>query len=361
MAITAESLKNYGETGKPSLYVAGTTSLSEQQNFGTPNPAIKPDKDVDENISDLDFPRLTEKEQAGFFLDVWRGQAAFGRLERLDHAFQSEEDEQDHKKLMGQFSKTAMIRYAPPDRKSESNQEKENPVELISSVQAGVEAFNRIAFAHIPLVRSRLRHNTFYSFEINQELFVEAFFGLQQQIAKYDPKRNVKFTTFAIIRIDGQINDYYRKISPYPKVVNKTIKEIEKLNEEAETELSDEELAEEMGISTIKVKNAKNYVPPTLVYFSQIKAPGTESDEKTIESSLVSREIGYDFTVAIENNDSLKRALNGLPPQYQLAIFMRYRLEMELAEIGKELEVSESRICHIIKNANSHLAEMLSE
>ena len=56
-------------------------------------------------------------------------------------------------------------------------------------------------------------------------------FGLLDAIDRYDPNKDVKFKTYALLRIQGSIYDELRKIDSLPRSVRKDIKKIQEATE----------------------------------------------------------------------------------------------------------------------------------
>src|SRR5215218_10478641 len=84
--------------------------------------------------------------------------------------------------------------------------------------------------------------------------------GLIGAIERYDPDREIKFETYAISRIKGQIIDELRGMDWVPRSVRSRAREIEKVHNRLEHRLrrtpTDEEIAEEMGISVEEFQEA---------------------------------------------------------------------------------------------------------
>jgi len=78
-------------------------------------------------------------------------------------------------------------------------------------------------------------------------------FGLIDAIDKYDVSRNVKFETYAQLRIRGAIIDHLREIDWLPRSVRQKAKELERAYSELENELgrsaTDQEIADKLGVS----------------------------------------------------------------------------------------------------------------
>src|ERR671917_2762761 len=96
------------------------------------------------------------------------------------------------------------------------------------------------------------------------DLISYGIFGLIDAIDKYDQSRNIKFETYAISRIRGAIIDELRAIDWVPRSVRFKAREVEKAYTALENKLkrppSDEEIAQEMGISVDELNHIYNQI-----------------------------------------------------------------------------------------------------
>src|SRR3954454_11706980 len=85
------------------------------------------------------------------------------------------------------------------------------------------------------------------------DLISYGLFGLIKAIERFEPEREIKFETYAITRIKGQILDELRGLDWVPRSVRARAREIERVHGRLERRLhrtpTDEEIADEMGIS----------------------------------------------------------------------------------------------------------------
>src|SRR5207237_6699259 len=84
--------------------------------------------------------------------------------------------------------------------------------------------------------------------------------GLMGAIERYDPTREIKFETYAIARIKGQIIDELRAMDWVPRSVRARARDIERAIAELEKKLerapTDEEIAGKLGISTEELEES---------------------------------------------------------------------------------------------------------
>ena len=101
----------------------------------------------------------------------------------------------------------------------------------------------------VKLVAGRLSMYLGYNVEY-EDLVSYGIFGLIDAIDKFDYGKNVKFETYASLRIRGEILDQIRKMDWIPRTVRQKRKKIEEAIKQIETKTgrnaSDEEIAQEL-------------------------------------------------------------------------------------------------------------------
>lgn len=176
-------------------------------------------------------------------------------------------------------------------------------------------------------------------------------FGLIDSIEKFDLERGLKFETYAQIRIRGSIIDSLRKIDWIPRRVRKKSKDIEEATRELENQLgrsaTTEEIAEKLGIT---LKETNDLLSETAV--SNI-ASLEEILQNKGESSL-HNDKSEDPEMSYENKEIkniLSQTIESLNKNEMLVISLYYYDELTYKEIGKVLNLSESRISQIHSKA----------
>ena len=192
-------------------------------------------------------------------------------------------------------------------------------------------------------------------------------FGLLDAINKYDPEKNVKFKTYAVTRIRGAILDELRQLDWVPRSVRQKSREIEDAIVRVESKLgrtaSDEEVAEELGISVNELQQTVMKVSGTSVLsLNDVWYSGDDSDRVSIGDSIESPS-SLNPDVIVEREEVRRviiEAINELPEKEKMVLVLYYHEDLTFKEIGKVLEVSESRISQIHTKANLRLRAKLS-
>lgn len=184
-----------------------------------------------------------------------------------------------------------------------------------------------------------------------QDLINSGVLGLMDAIEKFDPEKGVKFETYAEYRIKGSILDSLRAMDWVPRSVRKVATLLENTYAELEKKLgrpaSDEEVAEAMDVEVEKLHKIMSRV-------SNVSMVSLERDTKhTSQTSLLDRLIspddasGLDKLDAEELRDVLAESLERLPEKEQTVVSLYYYNEMTMKEIGKVLNLTESRVSQI--------------
>ncbi|MGC8764434.1 MAG: RNA polymerase sigma factor WhiG [Brevinematia bacterium] len=180
--------------------------------------------------------------------------------------------------------------------------------------------------------------------------------GLIDAIDKFDPKREIKFKTYAVTRIRGSIFDQLRAIDWLPRSVRQKAKEIERAISDLEGKLgrspTDEEIAEAMGLSLSDFHNLLLRVSGNSLISmddSWFLNDGSDNAPLSIEETLESPDT-YNPDIAAEKEEIKKiiaRTLMDLPEREKQVLILYYYEGLTLKEIGAILNVTESRVSQL--------------
>lgn len=194
------------------------------------------------------------------------------------------------------------------------------------------------------------------------------YIGLLDAIDKYNPDKGIKFTTYAVTRITGAIHDELRKIDILPRSVRQEIKMIEKEREilefQLERDAKPEEIAKVLGITIDEYDKTMKYaLQGSVTSLNEVWYMGDDSDEVCIIDTLKSSDKTNPEYLAerAEIQKEIVKALKNLPEKEQQVLILYYYAKMTLKEIGKTLEVSESRVSQIHNKAIQDLRYSLAE
>src|SRR5437764_1771462 len=198
-----------------------------------------------------------------------------------------------------------------------------------------------------------------------RDLINAGVLGLLDAIDKFEPERNVKFKTYAEVRIRGAILDSLRNLDWAPRSLRKKSKDLEKTYAELSQKLrrpsTDEEVSEAMG------ENIEDF--HALV--DQLHGLTIGSFENLSDSEDSENYINYypddgsnDPYAKFETNELtalLAGAIEELPEKERLVLSLYYYEEFTMKEIGALLGVNESRVSQIHTKATLRLRGKLSK
>ena len=192
--------------------------------------------------------------------------------------------------------------------------------------------------------------------------------GLIGAIERYDPARDVKFETYAMSRIKGQIIDELRSMDWVPRSVRARARHIERAIGELEARLgrapTDDEIAKKLGITEEELEESLGEIArSSIAALDELwTVSGSGGDQvaliDTIEDESAPDPQG---TLSVtEQKEALAGAIANLPEREKLVVTLYYYEELTLREIGEVLGVTESRVSQLhtkaILRLKAHIA-----
>ena len=219
------------------------------------------------------------------------------------------------------------------------------------------EVREKIILEYAPLVKlvaGRLSMYLGYNVEY-EDLVSYGIFGLIDAIDKFDALKDVKFETYASLRIRGAILDQIRKMDWIPRTIRQKQKRIDQAIREIETKYgrsaTDEEIAENLGITNEDYLDWQSQMKVTnVVSLNEFMEQGG-SDIPNNNAGGYNSSAQFDGPEEVIEKEELKRilaeALELLTEKEQKVIVLYYYEDLTLKEISSILEVSESRISQL--------------
>jgi RNA polymerase sigma factor FliA len=193
--------------------------------------------------------------------------------------------------------------------------------------------------------------------------------GLIGAIERYDPARDVKFETYAMARIKGQIIDELRSMDWVPRSVRARARQIERAIGELEARLgrapSDEEIANKLGISEDELEESLGEISrSSIAALDELwTVSGSGGGDQVALIDTIEDESAPDpqGTLSVtEQREALADAIARLPEREKLVVTLYYYEELTLREIGEVLGVTESRVSQLhtkaILRLKAHIA-----
>lgn len=207
-----------------------------------------------------------------------------------------------------------------------------------------------LAYAQlVKLVAGRLSmylgHNVEYD-----DLVSYGIFGLIDAIDKFDMTKNVKFETYASLRIRGAILDQIRKMDWIPRTVRQRQRKIDEAMKQVEMRTgkaaTDEEIAIELGVSEDELVNWQSQLKVTnVVSLNEFEEQGQEPTVEIADYNRFSRP--EEVIEEQELKVMLVETLGLLTEKERRVIELYYYEDLTLKEISLVLEVSESRVSQL--------------
>lgn len=187
------------------------------------------------------------------------------------------------------------------------------------------------------------------------DLYSSGVTGLIKAVEKFDPSKNSKFESYAILLIRGAIIDEMRELDWIPRSVHQKADQIASAQEVLQQRLgrspTDQELSLHLGITQDELDELLLRVRPAILIPLDGEVNRNQEDD---ESSSMSERIAdtraqTSFDIADRNEfcSMLGQAISDLPEQERKVLIHYYYDEMMLKEIGKLMGVSESRVSQI--------------
>jgi len=189
--------------------------------------------------------------------------------------------------------------------------------------------------------------------------------GLSEALDRYDPYFGIKFETYAIPRIKGAIIDELRKQDWIPRSLrsksNKIKKAVDELEQAHKGDISVPKVASFLGISEEEYYQWQSQLKRTSIV--SLDKPNPNYDDHNLYEAIEDRSTSNPVE-NIEDEEMKKllvKIIKKLPEKARLAITLYYYERLTFKEIGKILDVSESRISQIHSETVDRMKRMLQK
>lgn len=216
------------------------------------------------------------------------------------------------------------------------------------------EIREKIILEYAPLVKvvaGRLSMYLGYNVEY-EDLVSYGIFGLIDAIDKFDFLKDVKFETYASLRIRGAILDQIRKMDWIPRTIRQKQKKIDAVIRDIEARYgrsaTDEEVSSGLGITEEEYLDWQSQMKITnVVSLNEFLEQGSEVPNEASQS----RSSQFDSPEEVLERDELKKMLTEslelLTEKERKVIVFYYYEDLTLKENSNILGVSESRISQL--------------
>lgn len=193
------------------------------------------------------------------------------------------------------------------------------------------------------------------------DLFQVGCVGLIKAIDNFDLSHEVKFSTYAVPMILGEVKRYLRdnnsvRIARSIKdTAYRALKVKEELTNSLGREPSVDAIASKLGLPVYEVSNALDSMRDTISMFEPIYNDG--GDTIYLADQLADKKNDYyDKDIKIALNDAIKK----LKEKEKYILVERYIIGKTQMELSSELGISQAQISRLEKSGLSNLKKMIS-
>ncbi len=184
------------------------------------------------------------------------------------------------------------------------------------------------------------------------DLFSAGVIGLMDAIDKYEPSRDNKFKTYAEFRIRGAMLDELRSQDWVPRSVRESNKQEDKARLALEQKLGrpalEKEVAEHLDIPLLDYQERMGRTRVSLLSIDELGGASLD-DKKSLLECLENPNSKNPFTHLKNKNvrDLIIKTVEELPEKQKLVLSLYYYEDLNLKEIGRILDVTESRVSQL--------------
>lgn len=187
--------------------------------------------------------------------------------------------------------------------------------------------------------------------ENSDDLFQVGCIGLIKAIDNFDTSHDVRFSTYAVPMIIGEVRRYLRDNNPIR--VSRSLRDTayhamqikEKIETEKGREATIEEIAKEMDLKKEEVVIALEAVVEPVSFYEPVYSNG--GDTIFLMDQLGSNETDVDWVDEI----LLKESIKNLPQREKKILSMRFMRGMTQTEVANEIGISQAQVSRLEKNA----------
>lgn len=230
---------------------------------------------------------------------------------------------------------------------------------LVSKAQAGDEAAkNQLIEQNSPLIKSIIKRFCGKGLEYD-DLYQLGCLGFVKAIKNFDPSFNVKFSTYVVPMVIGEVKRFMRddgaiKVSRAIKSLNLKInKFVEGYVSEHKTSPPIETIAKHFGVEEGEIVLAMDSAKMPISLYAP--AENSQSGALVID--------GVDAIASDENlmdKITVREILTGLSKRDRAIIMMRYFYDKTQSEIAQKLNISQVQVSRLENRILSNLKNKLS-
>lgn len=207
-----------------------------------------------------------------------------------------------------------------------------------------------LAYSNLVKVIALKMRGVYKNYAQLDDIVNQGIIALIDAVEKYDPNRNIKFETFASIKVKGAIIDFIRAQDWIPRRLRKVSSDLDEAYNRLYSELGRQpthaEIAKDLNLSVEKLDRVMeqtysfNLLSYEEVVWQKMSTAGDLADdsvEDSPERKLMEEEL----------REKLSESVDELGERERTVISLYYYEKLKLKEIAQVLGISESRVCQI--------------
>lgn len=224
-------------------------------------------------------------------------------------------------------------------------------IELLNKAHSGDEtAREKLVTGNLRLVLSVIQRFSNRGENLD-DLFQVGCIGLMKAIDNFDTSHDVRFSTYAVPMIIGEVRRYLRDNNPVR--VSRSMRDTayhamqarEKLSNELNREPTVEEIAQKLGKKKSEVVIALESIVDPVSFYEPVFSNG--GDTIFLMDQLGSDESDGDWIDEI----SMKESIKNLPSREKKILSMRFMRGMTQTEVANEIGISQAQVSRLEKSA----------
>lgn len=231
------------------------------------------------------------------------------------------------------------------------------------------KTYDELIIKYVPLVKTIvLRMAVRFPIDVadKEDLINVGIIGLMSALEKYDATRNVQFETYARFRIRGAVLDELRARDWVPRSTRNKDNKLEEAFTTLQKALGrppdEQEISQHLGLTIDEYFTLLDEVK-NLSIISQEDLPPDylEKYEREEVMGAIDHGTPLDYITNRDMMEGLKKAIDGLPEKERLVLSLYYYEELTMKEIGKVINLTESRVCQLHAQATLRLRGVVKD
>ncbi len=223
--------------------------------------------------------------------------------------------------------------------------------QLLKQMHAGdATARDKLINGNLRLVLSVIQRFTNRGENLD-DLFQVGCIGLMKAIDNFDMSQNVRFSTYAVPMIIGEIRRYLRDNNSVR--VSRSMRDTayhamqvkERLQNELHRDPTIEEIAKELGIDVLDVVIALESIVEPVSLYEPVYSDGGDT------IYVMDQVSGYDSDTDWLDEIMIKETIKGLSPREKKILSLRFMQGKTQMEVAREVGISQAQVSRLEKNA----------